>query len=86
VKDGFLKVQGALEEAKVVRVGKDGSQHSWRLAHKGRKIGNVNFDIESDDIRLHWRENVYQAILVAKCDGQEDGNAPMRGLLLEKRS
>jgi hypothetical protein len=84
VKDGFLEVQGVLEEVKVVRVGEEGPQHSWRLAHKGREIGNVNFDIESDDIRLHWAENIYQAMLVARCDDREDGKAPARGLLLEK--
>jgi hypothetical protein len=84
VKDGFLKVQGILEEVKVKRVGRRASQHSWRLSYKRGEIGYVNLDIESDDIRLHWSENIYQAIIVARCNSGEDGKAPIRGLLLEK--
>jgi hypothetical protein len=84
VKDGFLKIHGILEEVKVMRLSRGGSQHSWRLTYKEEEIGYVNLDIESEDIRRYWRENIYQAILVAKCESREEDKAPIRGLLLEK--
>lgn len=84
VKDGFLKVQGALEEVEVVWVGGDRSQHPWRLHHKGKKIGNVNLDIESDDMKVHGQENIYQALLMAKCMNWKESKTFIRGLLLER--
>jgi hypothetical protein len=84
VRDGFLKVRGTLEEVKVTQLSRGWSQNSWRLTYNEEEIGYVNLDIESKDIQLHWRENTYQAILVAKCEGREDGETPIRGLLLEK--
>jgi hypothetical protein len=78
VQDGFLKVRGILEDVKVMQFIREGSQHSWRLTYREEQIGYVNLDIESEDIRLHWRENIYQAIIVAKCI------TSIRGLLLEK--
>jgi hypothetical protein len=83
VQDGFLKVHGILEEVKMRQLSSGWSQNSWRLTYKEEEIGYVNLDIESEDIQLHWRENIYQAILVAKCESQEDCKTPIRGLLLE---
>jgi hypothetical protein len=84
VKDGFLKVHGTLEDVKLRQVTREGSQHSWRLTYQEEEIGYANLDIESEDIRLHWRENIYQAILMAKCESWEEDRTLIRGLLLEK--
>jgi hypothetical protein len=84
VKDGFLKIRGVLEEMKVVWVGGDRSQHPWRLYHKEGEIGNANLDMESETIQVHGRENIYQALLVAKCKSGEKSKTLIRGLLLEK--
>jgi hypothetical protein len=79
VEDGFLKVQGILEDIKAARQRGSGYQNSWRLLHEEREIGAASLAME-----VHCREVTYQALPVARCNGLEDGEALVRGLLLEK--
>ncbi|CZR67815.1 uncharacterized protein PAC_17714 [Phialocephala subalpina] len=84
VKDGVLKVQGALAEMKVAWVSYDGFQHTWRLIQEGKYIGRANVDIESEELKIGGQAT-YQALLVALCTLSEDSNSGLtRGLLLEK--
>jgi hypothetical protein len=79
VEDGFLKVQGTLEEIKAARQRGSGYQNSWRLLHEEKEIGTASLAME-----VHCREVTYQALLVAKCKGLEESEPLVRGLLLEK--
>jgi len=79
VEDGFLKVQGILEEIKAVRQRGSGYQNSWRLLHNEKEIGIASLAME-----VHCREVTYQALLMAKCNSPEESKPLVRGLLLEK--
>jgi hypothetical protein len=84
VKDGFLKIRGVIKEMKVRWSGEKNMgknlRYAWRLNHEGKAIGESNLDMEGNRVQIHGREKIYQALLVAGCNGK----TRTRGLLLEK--
>jgi hypothetical protein len=79
VKNGELKVSGALLKVEALTVVDGGSRSQWRLFFQGREVAKASPDIETE-LR---EEESYWALLFAKCKADKKTEPRARGLLLE---
>lgn len=84
VKDGYLKIQGWIQDVELVWVGDDKSHHPWRLTCDGDEIAKVNLDIESEDMKAQDRRNTFKALTITKCESRKRKKILIRGLILKK--
>lgn len=82
VKDGYLKISGAVLEAGLLWAVDDQSpKHPWRVNIEGEEIARADLDVEKNEPLLGAKERRSWALLVAKCLGTK--SSP-QGLLLRK--
>jgi hypothetical protein len=79
VKNGELKVSGALLKVKALTAVNGGSRPRWRLFFQGQEVAKANPDIETEP----REEGSYWALLFAKCKADKKTEPRARGLLLE---